>query len=560
MQQTDNMETTPNSQKMQKFIDLGLSPTLINALEQKGFEEPTEIQEKTIPILLHEQIDVIAQAQTGTGKTAAFGLVFVQTLDSDHGHTQALVLTPTRELCVQVAEEINSLRGNKRLSVVPVYGGQSIVLQLRQLKRGADIVVGTPGRILDHLKRGTLKLDHLRYAVLDEADEMLNMGFIDDIDEILSNAPEKRQLLLFSATMPDRIKKLARRYMPDYTLIQAKKQQLTTKLVNQIYFEVNERAKFDALCRIIDIEPDFYGIVFCRTKVDVDTIAKKLLDRGYPADSLHGDIAQAQRERILGSFRKQHISILVATDVAARGIDVQNLTHVINYSLPQDPESYVHRIGRTGRAGKEGTAITFATPREYRQLSFIMRIAQTKIKREKLPEVKEIISFKRQKIEKDLQSILENPISDDWKKMAEQLVNQNNPMDVLAALLKTHYSEALDEERYAKIEQASAKRPSNEGQTRLFITIGKKDAISSRKLVQIIEKETGVSGRHIQKVEVFETFSFVTVPFLDAEIILKKLSRNHNGRRLTAQKARPSKKEKFSKNKTFEYHRRKKKK
>ncbi len=549
-------------QKMQKFVDLGLSSDLIRALEKKGFEEPTEIQEKTIPLLLHDHIDIIAQAQTGTGKTAAFGLVFVQTLEPESGKTQALVLTPTRELCVQVAEEINSLRGNTRLSVLPVYGGQSISLQLRQLKKGVDIVVGTPGRILDHLKRKTLKLDSLRYVVLDEADEMLNMGFIDDIDEILSNAPDERQLLLFSATMPDRIKKLARRYMPDYTLIQAKKQQLVTKLVSQIYFEVRERAKFDALCRIIDIEPEFYGIVFCRTKVDVDTITKKLLDRGYPADSLHGDIAQAQRERILESFRKQRISILVATDVAARGIDVQNLTHVINYSLPQDPESYVHRIGRTGRAGKEGTAITFATPREYRQLSLIMRIAQTDIKRQKLPEVKEIISFKRKRIEERLQEQLSTPISAEWSQMAEKLTMSADPLAVIAALLKEHYSEDLDEERYAKIEQSSRSHsnqdPSADGRTRLFITIGKQDAIGSRRLVEIIEKETGVSGRNIQGVEVFDTFSFVTVPFLDAEVILKKLSRTHNGRRVTAQKARPGKKEKFSRGRSVEYHRRKK--
>ena len=289
--------------------------------------------------------------------------------------------------------QYNSLKGNKKLHIVPIYGGQAIELQLRSLKKGVDVVVGTPGRVLDHIRRKTMNLQEISYLVLDEADEMLNMGFIDEVEKIMKATNPEKRTMLFSATMPKEILRIAKKYMGKYEFVAVEKETLTVNLTDQIYFEVATSDKFDALCRIIDIEHEFYGLVFCRTKVDVDKIAKHLVDRGYDADALHGDISQYQRELILNKFKKKRTNILVATDVAARGIDIVELSHVINYSLPQDPESYVHRIGRTGRAGKEGTAITFVTPEEYRRLLFIKRIAKTEIRKEKLPRIKDIINM-----------------------------------------------------------------------------------------------------------------------------------------------------------------------
>ncbi|MBU1078686.1 MAG: DEAD/DEAH box helicase, partial [Spirochaetes bacterium] len=376
---------------MENFKKLGLSDESCHALTIKGFEEPTEIQEKVIPLLLHSEKDVIGQAQTGTGKTAAFGLPILERLKEGQKDVQVLILTPTRELALQVAEEINSLKGKRRIRIAPIYGGQAISQQFQKLKKGIDIVVGTPGRIIDHIKRGTLVLSHISYLVLDEADEMLNMGFIDDIKEIIKHTNKHRKILLFSATMPERIRHLAENYMGKYEFIKIQKKNLTVELTNQIYFEVAAADKQDALCRIIDVEPEFYALIFCRTKINVKNLAKKLGDRGYDVDALHGDMSQGLREKVLKKFKDRKINILVATDVAARGIDIIDLTHVINYSLPQDPESYIHRIGRTGRAGKQGTAITFITPSEYRQLMLIERVAKTSIEKASLPNVKDIV-------------------------------------------------------------------------------------------------------------------------------------------------------------------------
>lgn len=525
---------------MEKFINLGLSESSLKALERKGFEEPTEIQEKTIPILLESKQDVIAQAQTGTGKTAAFGLVFVENLIEHLGHPQAIVLAPTRELAVQVSEEINSLKGDKGLSIVPIYGGQSISLQLKQLKRGVDIVIGTPGRVLDHLERGSLDISAVKYMVLDEADEMLNMGFIEDIEKVLEKTPDDRQLLLFSATMPKRIMSLAKNYMPDYQLIQAKKKQLTNNLVDQLYYEVNRADKFDALCRIIDIEEEFYGIIFCRTKVDVDEVSKKLEDRGYAVGALHGDIAQKQREKVLESFKEKKTMVMVATDVAARGIDVNNLTHVINYSLPQDPESYVHRIGRTGRAGKEGTAITFITPAEFRRLSFIEKAAKTEIRYEKVPEVEDIIKTKKDRIRTDLQNIIEKANLTPYKEIIETTLEGIDRDELLAALLKHTYGNELNVSNYKKIKDvksASKDLMGKKGKTRLFITMGKRDNMNPGKLVNFIEQSSGVDSSLISNVEVFDVYSFVTAPFLEAEYILESFKKSKKGRRIIVQKA-----------------------
>ncbi len=336
------------------FSALGLSEEMLAAVQAKGFETPTSIQRLTIPRLLSGENDIIAQSQTGTGKTAAFGLPILQQIEPSKEGVQSIILVPTRELAVQAAEELLSYNRERRLSITAIYGGAAMSEQLRRLSRGVDIVVGTPGRVLDHIHRGTLKLDKVRFLVLDEADEMLNMGFVEDVEEIMGHTGEDRRVLLFSATMPERIIRLSEAYMRNTEVLRVESQHLTADLTNQIYFEVREADKFDAMTRIIDIEPDFYGIVFCRTKIGVDEVATRLVAQGYSAEGLHGDVSQAQREKILRKFRDKAVNILVATDVAARGIDVSNLSHVINYSLPQDSESYVHRIGRTGRAGNQG--------------------------------------------------------------------------------------------------------------------------------------------------------------------------------------------------------------
>ncbi len=404
------------------FNDLGFSAKVLDSINEKGFEEPTAIQTITIPVMLRDDTNIIAQAQTGTGKTAAFGLPLVEMVKTDSKSVQALILVPTRELAIQVSEEINSLKGNKGLKIIPIYGGQSIDQQFRSLKKGVHIIVGSPGRIIDHLNRKTLKLEKIEHLILDEADEMLNMGFIEDIEEIMKHTNSAKRILMFSATMPERIKALAYKYMANYEFLTVKKEKLTNNLTEQIYFEVKASDKFEALCRIIDIEDVFYGLIFCRTKRDVDFVVSHLIDRGYNAEAIHGDFSQIQRERTLDAFKKQRINILVATDVAARGIDVNNLSHVINYSLPQDPESYVHRIGRTGRAGNEGTAITFITPSEYKRLMFIRQIAKTDIKKSKLPSVKDIIKAKKKKIDDDLAAILEDKIDNKYHRWAKKLL------------------------------------------------------------------------------------------------------------------------------------------
>jgi ATP-dependent RNA helicase DeaD len=522
---------------MENFKKLGLSPNTLETLKNKGFEEPTEIQELVIPIILKDETDVIAQAQTGTGKTAAFGLPLIEKLKKNNS-VQAIIIAPTRELVLQVTEEIQSLRGDNPLSIVTIYGGQSIDLQFQKLKRGADIVVGTPGRVIDHLNRGTLNISNVRYFILDEADEMLNMGFLEDIEIIFEKTPKEKRVMLFSATMPERIIKLAENYMGKYTIIKTKTK-LTTNLTEQIYFEVNGRDKLEALTRIIDIETKFYGIVFCRTKIEVDEITTKLTEKGYFVDGLHGDISQAQRERTLKKFKQETISILIATDVAARGIDVDNLTHVINYSIPQNPEAYVHRIGRTGRAGKKGTAITFITPSEFRKLGFIRKITNSDIKKETVPQIKDIIKSKKDKIEEDIKgNILENKNKAylEWAKSIIENNSEKTVEDIMASILKLSYGKDLDESNYQKIKILEDrnknintdrdKRETREniplnGKTRLFIAKGSVANIDSSSLIEFISKKVKLPKDIIEDIDIHENFSFITVPFKDAEKILE---------------------------------------
>lgn len=454
-----------------RFADLGISEDILSALEKKGFVSPTPIQARVIPHLLGEVENIIGQAQTGTGKTAAFGIPILEKCQQGKRKIQALVLTPTRELAVQVTEEIVSLKGKRNLFILPVYGGQGMDYQLTRLREGVDIVVGTPGRVIDHLERGKMDLSELKFLVLDEADEMLNMGFLEEVEKVLQYAPANRQMLLFSATMPDNILRLAKKYMGEYEMVKVEKKQMTAMSVNQIYYEVYAADKFAALCRIIDTEKEFYALIFCKTKNGTDELANQLIDKGYDVEALHGDVSQYQRERIMRKFKAQHSTILVATDVAARGIDVNNLTHVINYDIPGDSETYTHRVGRTGRAGKEGTAITLATPADFRRLSFIMKDTKTEIKRGKLPSVNDALDRKKVHISEEVMRTVTHETFDEYLEMAAQVMTFSDADSIVAALLKRSFGNQLNLNSYSEIRdpreeemrrRKSGERPSND--------------------------------------------------------------------------------------------------
>lgn len=514
------------------FKELGLSDESLHAIHAKGFEEPTEIQKKIIPLILENRVDLIGQAQTGTGKTAAFALPIIQQLETRAGHIQTIVLVPTRELAIQVSEEFNSLRGHKNLHIAPIYGGQSYDIQLRHLKRGVDVIVGTPGRIVDHLNRKSMSIDKISFAVLDEADEMLNMGFLDDIEDILSRTNSDRRTLLFSATMPERISQLAKKYMGEREIIRTEKSGKTTDLTDQIYFEVKESDRFDALCRIIDTTAEFYGLVFCRTRSDVDFIASKLLDRDYDTAGIHGDLSQTIREKILTRFKNKKINILIATDVAARGLDIDELTHVINYALPQDPEAYVHRIGRTGRAGKEGTAITFITPEEHKKLMFIKNFTRTEIRKERIPHIKDVIDFKKEKISSELKDMIELGVSSNYVELAKNLLGDNDPEAVVAALIKHTYQNELEEESYVKIHDLfETKVSSDGGKSRMFLALGKRDDLNVKELLNMLQKKANISPDKVSGIQIFDAYSFFNVSQKESEIVLERLnSRDRNKR------------------------------
>ena len=488
------------------FTSLGLSQTVCAGIIKKGFDSPTPIQALTIPTMLDDKTDIIAQAQTGTGKTAAFGLPLLDLIDVEDKTTQALILAPTRELAIQVSDEINSLKGSIPLSITPVYGGQSIDIQLRKLKKGVHIVVGTPGRVLDHIKRKTLKLDVIEHLVIDEADEMLNMGFVEDMEEIMANTNENKRTLLFSATMPKKIRDLAKNYMHDPKHLKVEAVEQTTNLTEQFYVDVKAPKKFESLCKILDMSDGFYGMVFCKTKSDVDTVTIELRDANYSAEAIHGDITQSKREKTLDKFKQRKITILVATDVAARGIDVNDLTHVINYSLPQDPESYTHRVGRTGRAGKKGTAITLITSRDARNFQFIKRITKFEIQKLFLPSGKDIINLKRKKITESLALITEP--TKDYISWANELSQSNDNEFLLAKVLQFAFHDALSATNYG----SSAKKNGSADTTRLFVALGKKDNLSIRKLIDLIKSKVRCQSDDIQEVKMLDSFSFITVP------------------------------------------------
>lgn len=417
------------------FAEFGLEPKVLQAVTELGFEEATPIQAKSIPFAMKGH-DLIGQAQTGTGKTAAFGLPLINKIAKEEEKIVALIMTPTRELAIQVAEEIGKLARFKGIRSLPIYGGQDIVRQIRALKKKPQIIIGTPGRLLDHINRKTIKLEDVQTVVLDEADEMLDMGFMEDIQSILKQVPEERQTMLFSATMPANIRKLADQFLKNPEHVSVIPKQVSAPLIDQAYIEVHERQKFDALSRLLDMESPDLAIVFGRTKRRVDELAEALQKRGYSADGLHGDLSQNQRDNVMRKFRDGSIDVLVATDVAARGLDVSGVTHVVNFDLPQDPESYVHRIGRTGRAGKEGAAWSFVTPREIDHLHFIERITRHKITRKPLPSIAEAIEGKQRITAERILELVEVGELGEYKGMAIQLLEQYDSVNLLAAAFK----------------------------------------------------------------------------------------------------------------------------
>ena len=521
----NNTTTITPAEEITSFEDLHLDRKIINALKDMGFEEPSPIQKGAIPLALEGE-DLIGQAQTGTGKTAAFGIPIIQNLDEKNRHVQALVMSPTRELCIQVADEITKIGRTKRVRVLPVYGGQPIDRQIRSLRNGIQVVIGTPGRLLDHIRRQTISLDHVKFLVLDGADEMLDMGFVDDMEEIIKNVPTERQTMLFSATMPRPILSISKKYMRAPKLVAIHKEVVTAPTIDQYYYET--RDKVDGLCRILDTTDDCRMIIFCRTKKGVDELVIALATRGYEAEGMHGDLSQNQRDRVMKKFRQGQVDILVATDVAARGLDIDNITHVVNFDIPQDPESYVHRIGRTGRAGNTGVALTFITPREFRQLKLIERSIKTKIIRGTLPTDASVLERQREQIVSKMQSILEQDRFHEYLPIVEALEKDYDTQDIAAAALKfmQEGAKALEEPEEQVGPAGLSNTGAKPGMVRLFVNIDKSSRVTVRDIVQSIAIEAEIPAHSIGRISIYDKFSFVEVPMEYAEKVLAVMHRN----------------------------------
>jgi len=527
--------------KKLRFDALVLSKEMHKAIADLGYEEATPIQSEAIPIMMTGK-DIIGQAQTGTGKTAAFGVPAIEMLDTSSKKLQVMILCPTRELAIQVAEEMNKLaRYKKDVSFLPVYGGQPIERQLKILKKGVQIIIGTPGRILDHLDRGTIDVTNIKLIVLDEADEMLDMGFRDDIELILKNTPKERQTVMFSATMPKAILDLTRKYQHDPIHVKVVHEVLTVANTEQIYFEVKDRNKLEALTRIIDLYNLKLTLVFSNTKRGADELVEHLQARGYSADVLHGDMKQSNREKVMNRFRKGIIEILVATDVAARGLDVDDVEAVFNYDMPQDEEYYVHRIGRTGRAGKSGRAFTFVTGREIYKLRDIQKYIKTKIKLNPVPSYDDVEEMRENIFIEDIKKTIDAGELKKYVYMVEKITDDDyTTLDVAAALIKmnsTTTEKKQGQDEFAQKPssgrpQKSGGKPNNYGgeQVRLFLNVGRKDKVRPGDIVGAIAGETGINGKEIGEIDIYDKFTFVNVPgkFVDEiiEVMLGNTIRN----------------------------------
>ena len=532
------------------FEDLGLDEQILAAVARKGFETPSPIQVLAIPRLLNGEANVIARARTGTGKTAAFGLPLIQRLRGESDHVRALILEPTRELAVQTCREMDSFSDNGKPTNCVVYGGASIMEQIRQLKKGADIVTGTPGRVQDLIERKKLDLSKIEYFILDEGDEMLDMGFIDDIENIFANANPDSRILLFSATMPAPILKIAQKFMGEYEIVEEEGIVEEPLLIDQKYWVLREGDKVEALVRLIDSNPDFYGLVFTQTKNDADTVSRRLDEKGYEAAALHGDIPQGQREKILARFRSKKTRILVATDVAARGIDITGLSHVVNYSLPFDSSTYIHRIGRTGRAGTSGVAVTFVSPNERRKLNFMKaRVAKASkgdLDEGEVPSIDSVLEIKRAALFEALKDSLQKEgatAGEGFAQMAEDLCQEKDAKEVLAGVLQAFYGEKLDRDRYDEIKKVAAEKGGREGrgrgrdryddapredQTRLYIQLGRRDGYNAREIADWFSDTLHIPGKKVDRIDVTTSFSLVSLPKEDAARLLEMASRDNS--------------------------------
>ena len=574
------------------FADLGLDEYTLKSVEKKGFVTPSPIQVLAIPRLLNGDSNLIARARTGTGKTAAFGLPIIQNIREKSDHVEALILEPTRELAVQTCNEMQSFSNNGIPRTTVLYGGASYAAQIKDLKRGCEIVVGTPGRIMDHLERKTLDISKIKYFILDEGDEMLDMGFIEDIENIFKQANPDSRILLFSATMPAPILKIAADFMGEYDIIEEEMVIDEALLIDQKYWFVKESEKIEALVRLIDMSPDFYGLVFTMTKMDADNVTRMLDMRGYEAAALHGDIMQNQREKVLERFRMKKTRILVATDVAARGIDISGLSHVVNYSLPFDTATYVHRIGRTGRAGTTGIAVTFVRPEEKRKLSFFIRnvnrATKSELKEDKIPSVHDVLDIKEARLIRELREKLfeeaeagtdggagtgaevatgevkvetsgaeaattapevateaaaeiTTPAADTsasiatteklreipakYSDLAKKLCENQDATQVLAGVLSIMYGEKLSSKHYGKINTRDT--ASRGDQTRIFVSLGKKDGYRAKEIADYFSELLHIPGRMIDDIDVAQQFSLLSLPTASAKKVVEMSKSNH---------------------------------
>jgi ATP-dependent RNA helicase DeaD len=515
------------------FSHFDISHNTLHAIADMGFEEPTPIQTLTIPPILSGD-DVTGQAQTGTGKTAAFGIPAIELIDTKDRSTQVIVLSPTRELAIQTAEEFARLaKYHTQLSVLPVYGGQPIERQFRGLKSGAHIVVGTPGRVLDHLDRGTLSLSKVKMVVLDEADQMLDMGFRDDIEAILSETPRERQTILFSATIPKPILEITKRFQNKPKFVRVQHGELIVPQIEQLYLEVRNRDKLEILSRLLDMYDPGLTLVFSNTKKGVDELTSQMHNRGYSAAGLHGDLKQVQRDRVMGSFRNGAIDVLIATDVAARGIDVEDVDLVINFDVPQDVEYYVHRIGRTARAGKEGRAITFVDPKEIYKLRSIQKYARITIARIPLPTARDVEESRMRNLTESIKQTIDTGDIGKYQEIVERLmVDEYTSVDIAAALLKRTLDTGSEPEQAPELpHQDPGAEP---GMVRLYLNFGRDQRIRPKDIVGAVANESGIPGRSIGAISIYGTYSVFEVPQDTAALVIERMeNRSIGGVRLT---------------------------
>ncbi|MFV8282360.1 DEAD/DEAH box helicase [Christiangramia marina] len=520
---------------MNAFQALGLDADLLQAINDMGFETPSEVQEKSIPILLSQETDLVSLAQTGTGKTAAFGFPLIQKIDSNSKKTQALILSPTRELCLQITNELKNYSKYKRsLNVVAVYGGASITDQARAIERGAQIIVATPGRMQDMIRRNLADISSINYCVLDEADEMLNMGFYEDIKSILSHTPKHKKTWLFSATMPKEVAKIAKKFMTDPVEITVGSKNMGTSNVTHEYYLVNHRNRYDALKRLADANPDIFSVIFCRTKRDTQKVAEKLIEDGYNAAALHGDLSQNQRDLVMKSFRSRQIQMLVATDVAARGIDVDDITHVINYQLPDEIETYTHRSGRTGRAGKSGVSMVIISKSEVRKIRTIEKIIQQKFEEKQIPDGKEICKIQLFHLANDIKKTEINHDIDPYLPNINEALEDFTKEELIKKFFSVEFTRFFN--YYEKApdltsESAGGRPEVSEGNTRYFINVGSKDGYDWKSLKDFLTGELNLDRDDIFKVDCKASFSFFNTDEKHADLILKTFTEyQQNGR------------------------------